>query len=140
MAVQLKNGEYLVARIKRHWFYLVLYVFGTILLGAIFPLAFFLPFYALARYFVDEITLTNQKLYVRLGLFDKEVNEIPLNQVTDVNCEQNIFGRTFNYGTIYVQTVVAIGGIDYSYIANPEMAKTMIAQAATAVKEEQQQK
>ena len=131
--MKLGEGEYLVARIKKHWISLVFpLIIGILLIGAILPTIWMI--YKIARYSMDEITLTNKKFYVKEGLFEKQIEETPLEKINGATYEQSFLGRKLNYGTLYVQVGVNFGGVDYSYIAEPELVKSMIEQAVAATK------
>lgn len=94
-------------------------------------ITFILPWflYTLARYYVDEILLTNQKFHVRVGLIIKEVISTPLQKINNVSYHQGIFGRIFGYGTINVHSAAMQGVSSYSYIINPESVRSTIEQA-----------
>ena len=143
--MKLGEGEYLVARIKKHWmaiiFPLTVIFFSfppLFLLVGFFPLLW--AGYKIARFLTDEIVVTNKNFYVRVGLFEKEMQGMPLDQISKVDYTQGFLGRKLNYGTLYVYTAATAGGVDYSYIAKPEIVKTSIEQALSAIKTNDEQK
>lgn len=83
---------------------------------------------------MDEITLTNKKFCVKEELFEKQIEETPLEKINGATYEQGFLGRKLNYGTLYVQVGVNFGGLDYSYIVKPELVKSMIEQSIAAAK------
>ena len=131
--MKLEEGEFLVARVKKHWMSLVLPIIAiTILHILIVP--FFWGIYKVARYFRDEILLTNKNFYVKVGLLERESQGVSLDKISKVDYTQNFFGRKLDYGTLYVHTAATYGGIDYSYIANPENVKKSIEEVLAATK------
>lgn len=131
--MKLEEGEYLVARIKKHWMAIIFPpAVGILLIGLILSTIWMI--YKIAKYSVDEITLTNKKFYVRWGLFEKQIEETPLEKINGATCEQGFLRHKLNYGTLYIQVGVNFGGLDYSYIAKPEIIKTSIEQTLSAIK------
>lgn len=135
MQIKLEEGEYLFARVHRHWTY---WFFPLVIATILFPITFGMPylwfFYKLARFFVDDIVLTNKNFHVRVGLFEKEMRGLPLDKISEVKQEQGFWGRKLGYGTIYAHTASTYGGVDYPYIAKPEIVKNAIEQAVAASK------
>ena len=137
--MKLAEGEYMVARIKKHWIALVFpLIIGIFFMGFLLPVIWMI--YKIARYSADEITLTNKKFYVKEGLFEKQSEEFPLEKINGVTYEQGFLGRQLNYGTLYVHTAASAVGVDYSYIAKPGIVKTSMEQAIAAIKTNDEQK
>ena len=132
--MKLEEGEFLVARVKKHWMALVFTLIVGILGSALFLPMIFWMIYKVARYFRDEIVLTNKNFYVKVGLLEKESQGVSLDKISKVDYTQNFFGRKLDYGTLYVHTAATYGGIDYSYIANPENVKKSIEEVLAATK------
>ena len=64
--MKLEEGEYLVARIKKHWMAIIFPpAVGILLIGLILPTIWMI--YKIAKYSVDEITLTNKKILCEIG-------------------------------------------------------------------------
>ena len=61
--MKLEEGEFLVARVKKHWMALVFTLIVGILGSALFLPMIFWMIYKVARYFRDEIVLTNKNFY-----------------------------------------------------------------------------
>lgn len=71
-----------------------------------------------------QIRITNTRLSAKKGVIHTEEMESALNKVTSVKVSQNIFGKIFNYGTIFVNT--AGGNYKFDYIPNPKHIKELI--------------
>lgn len=145
--MKLEEGEYLVVRVKKHWIAIIfplivglflldwssaLFIRNDIIWLYILSIWFV---YCLIIYFVEKITLTNRRLYVRAGIINiinRTVTAIPLRKINAVNYEQGFWGRILGYGTLLVQAGADLTFSGYSYIANPEKTKTMIEQAIEA--------
>ena len=146
--IQFENDEQEIARIKKHYMYFFAPLFFTIMwaiyvngkghdsvetiIGTLISPPFFWLVYKIARYAVDEIVLTNQKFYIRVGLIKKDVISTPLKKINNVSYSQGLLGRICGYGTIYVQSAAILGGSGYSYIINPDKVKNTIEQAIEA--------
>ena len=125
--ISLGTGEETVYILKKHW----LYFLGIPLIVAILSGGFIFPWmlYRVARYYFDEIVVTNQKFHIRIGLINKAVASTPLKNINNVTFQQGLLGRIFNYGTINVHSAALLGVSSYSYICNPELTKATIEQA-----------
>jgi hypothetical protein len=54
------------------------------------------------RYFTGHLTLTNKRIVIKRGLFNRQSYEILLKQVEGIGVRQPIVGRIFGFGTIIV--------------------------------------
>ena len=124
----LGNDEKVFMTYRTHWITLI----GSILL--IFPgfALFFPPFfgiYGLLTWWYDKLVLTNQALYIRMGIISRNTTRIPLKNIQDISFEQGFWGRIFGYGSVLVRSA-ALGGIGgYKYMANPQEMTMAISQA-----------
>ncbi len=137
--MQINSSEKIVVRAQKHWMFFFYPGLLTLMcfvgaMGAkepentggifIYPLLWLL--YRIARYFCDEIVLTNQKVHASIGVIARDAMSIPLNRINNIDFSQGILGRIMDYGTIDFRS---IGGTRYSYIANPEQFKADIERA-----------
>ena len=121
---------------KKHWGYLI-----VPLIVGIFTIFLFPWFaYRLLRFLTDEMIITNQKFYVKIGIIRKEVFEMPLEEVSNVAYEQGLLGRTLNYGTFHFRSVAIAGISACEGISNPEMSKAVLENAIKQKKAEQTSK
>lgn len=143
--MQINSNEKIVVRAKKHWMFFFYPALLTFILfsaasqdskgEAVAPFAvfsLFWLFYRIARYFCDEIVLTNQKVHASIGVIARDAMSIPLNRINNIGFSQGILGRIMDYGTIDFRS---IGGTRYSYIANPELFKADIERAIESVTE-----
>lgn len=122
---------------KKHWGYLIMpLVVSGFTGGLLFP--WFV--HRLLRFLTDEMIITNQKFYVKIGIIRKEVFEMPLEEVSNVAYEQGLLGRTLNYGTFHFQSAAIAGISACEGISNPEMAKAVLENAIKQKKAEQTSK
>lgn len=128
--ISLGTGEETVYILKKHWLYFI----GVPLILTILTSGVLIPWmlYRAARYYFDEIVVTNQKFHIRVGLISKAVASTPLKNINNVTFQQGFFGRIFGYGTILIESAAAIGITRYPYIKNPERVKNAIEQAIEA--------
>ena len=54
------------------------------------------------RYFTGRLTLTNKRITIKRGLFNRQSFEILLKQVEGIGIKQPLVGRLFGFGTIIV--------------------------------------
>ena len=141
--MQLNSGEIVVVKAKKHWMFffypgLLTFLFFMSALQApdetsivvIAPFVWLL--YRIARYFCDEIVLTNQKVHASIGVIARDAMSIPLKRINNIGYSQGILGRIMRYGTIDFRS---IGGTRYSYIANPEQFKADIEKAVDLIEQ-----
>lgn len=144
--MQINSNETVIAKAQKHWMFFsgpifaigfVVYVIGSsksddgaAFWGLCFLCSVGWLLYRVARYFCDEIVLTNQKLHSSIGVISRDAMSMPLNRINNIGFSQSIFGRLTGYGTIDFRS---IGGTRYSYISNPELFKADIEQAVEAV-------
>lgn len=86
---------------------LVLLIGVTLAIVGVFVAAWGLLVVKWTRYLV-----TDRSLALRRGLFTRTVTSIPLGRVQDSSFTQDLFGRTFGYGTVSIETA---GGDSFSF-------------------------
>ena len=132
--ISLYEDEKIILRVKKHWGYLIMpLIFAPVTYGLWFA-------YRLLRFLTDEMIITNQKFYVKIGIIRKEVFEMPLEDVSNISYEQGLFGRTLNYGTFHFRSVAIAGISACEGISNPEMAKAVLERAIKQKKADQTSK
>lgn len=71
--------------------------------------------YVYIEYSFSEFAVTNKRLMMREGFFNKHTNELRLAAISQVNINQGIFGQLLNFGTVSIN---AFGAADaYTLIA-----------------------
>jgi uncharacterized membrane protein YdbT with pleckstrin-like domain len=144
---ELLVGETLVSRYHRHWVLLFQHLFMAILL-----LAVVLVFVALTRHVVssdirlivlllalgvvgvwaivawlrwtaDALTLTDQRVILETGIFNRMTKVIALDRVTDVGTRQSILGSVLGYGTVEIHTASMGGAELFSSVPYPDQVR-----------------
>lgn len=69
--------------------------------------------YATIAYFLSEFAVTDKRVIMREGLFNKHIAELRISTISQVNVNQSVFGQLFNYGTV---TLNAFGASDSFYL------------------------
>lgn len=73
--------------------------------------------YVYIEYSFSEFAVTNKRVMMREGFFNKHTNELRVATVSQVNINQGIFGQLLNFGTVWIN---AFGAQDaYTLIAKP---------------------
>ena len=72
----------------------------------------------IVTYRTSEYTVTNHRVVMKLGIFNRVSFELMLNRLEAITVEQNLFGQMFNYGTV---TVIGVGGTRdmFTYVPKP---------------------
>ena len=116
----LKKDEKIIATVKRSALSLVgtalktviaiiISIAGTIILEqplliAIAPLAVIICVGKIISYYRTTLTLTDQRLIFRRGVFSTHSSDIPYEQVEKVEVDQSLFGKIFHYASLEVMT------------------------------------
>jgi uncharacterized membrane protein YdbT with pleckstrin-like domain len=74
--------------------------FGYSLLVFLIPFGFFLSAYLTWR--CSEFGVTDKRVLIKTGIVSRHTLETLLTKVENIGVEQSIWGRLFNYGTLYV--------------------------------------
>ena len=76
-----------------------------------------------------NIRVTNKRVSAKKGIIKTESLDSPIDKITSVKVEQKLFGKIFNYGTIYINT--ASGDYTFEYIPNVEQLRDVIIKNAS---------
>lgn len=69
------------------------------------------------EFYTSEFAVTNKRIMMREGFFNRHANEMRLTAISQVNVDQTIFGQMLNYGTVSIN---AFGAFDnYPMIDQP---------------------
>jgi len=117
----LNENEKIIAEFKRHWMYFFWPTFFSL-----FGIPIIWLIYRIARYFCDEVTLTNQRFNSKLGLFSIKNVSTKLDKIQNIYYSQSFLGRIFGYGDIMIQSAATFGTVGYTYVGNPQLIKGMI--------------
>ena len=73
--------------------------------------------YVWLEYVTSEYAVTNKRVMMREGFFNRHVNEMRLSAISQVSVDQSLVGQILNYGMV---TINAFGAFDsFSMIADP---------------------
>lgn len=79
-------------------------------------LAFLFWAYLWLEYITSDFAITNKRVMMREGFFNRHANEMRLSAISQVNVDQSLLGQMLNYGTVSIN---AFGAYDaYQLIAN----------------------
>ena len=134
-------------RYHRHWFLLVRHLLiAVILLAVVIALITvtsgvlssdvrlilllaalgFLGMWAIVvwvRWIADALTLTDQRVILETGIFNRVTKVIALDRVTDVGTRQSLVGSVLGYGTVEIHTA-SLGGVElFSSVAYPDQVR-----------------
>lgn len=76
---------------------------GAILLSLIFWVIHYV------KWRTKYLLLTDRRVVVVTGVIAHRTNEIPINRITDIRCDQGVLGRILNFGSINIQSAGAEG-------------------------------
>lgn len=79
---------------------------------------------ATIRFCKIELAITNKRVVGKVGVFNTQTLDAPLNKIQNVSSESKFFGKIFNYGTITINT--AAGVYRFGGVKNVEAFKGMI--------------
>ena len=74
----------------------------------------------------DLWAVTTQRVIDESGVLTVKMIDSPLEIIQNVGCEQSIFGRTFGFGKVVIQTAAAHGETTLDGIAHPERLRDAI--------------
>lgn len=73
--------------------------------------------YVWLEYVTSEFAVTNKRVMMREGFFNRHATELRLSAISQVNVDQSLLGQLLNYGVV---TLNAFGAFDvYTLIAQP---------------------
>jgi uncharacterized membrane protein YdbT with pleckstrin-like domain len=144
---ELLVGENLVRRYRRHWVLLFRrLVVAIILLGLVITLVVMTrnvassdvrlvlllagfgllgvwAIVAWVRWTADALTLTDQRVILETGIFNRVTKVIALDRVTDVGTRQSLLGSMLGYGTVEIHTA-SLGGAElFSSVPYPDQVR-----------------
>jgi membrane protein YdbS with pleckstrin-like domain len=119
-------------------------LFGTVPRGAVYLLDFFLimtvmvMIWLLARYFRwirTVYAVTSSRVIIQSGIFARDFEEIPINQVRGIDVHQTAFHRLLGFGTLHVSSEQGsrIGNEDWVGIPHPFDFQRVIENASQAI-------
>lgn len=103
--------------------------FSLLLLFLYFLAIWQILFLTLADYYLDTWIITDHRVLdiQQLGLFRRDVSELRLSKIQDVNVKvKGLFPTFFNYGDVIIQTAGAVPEFKFKQIPNPYKVKDKI--------------
>ncbi len=101
---------------------------AVILLPHIILMLFFVGFITIWKPLFSlistNIRITTKKITAKKGIISVECMDSPLSKITSVKISQNLFGKIFNYGSIYINVMDSMYVFDY--IPDVEKIKNLI--------------
>lgn len=88
-------------------------------------------FKALTDFYLDTWIVTDHRILEihQLGLFKRDISELRLSKIQDVNVKvEGLLPTFFNYGTVVIQTAGVIPEFTFEQIPNPGQVKDKILQ------------
>ncbi len=74
----------------------------------------------------DEFAITSLRVVRKTGLVTRDVRQVPLEKVQDLNIRANLWGRWLAYGDVVVQTAGQDGTVVFPRIAHPEQFRNVL--------------
>jgi membrane protein YdbS with pleckstrin-like domain len=74
----------------------------------------------------DLWAVTTQRVIDESGVLTVRMMDSPLEIIQNVGCEQSIFGRTFGFGRVVIQTAAQHGEVALDGIAHPDRLRDAI--------------
>ncbi len=79
---------------------------------------------ATIRFSCLELAITNKRMVGKVGVFNTQTLDAPLNKIQNVGTKQTFWGKIFNFSTVEIDT--AAGKFAFTYIKNGDAFKSMI--------------
>lgn len=108
----LVKDEQIVQRAKIHWAILVPHAFLML-----FVIGFITIWGAIVAKLTTELGITNKKVIGKTGWISTRQLDSPLSKINNVSVSNGLFGKLFNYVTIYITT--SSGGYLFKGVARP---------------------
>lgn len=86
-------------------------------------------FSALWRAFVDsfaEFAITQHRVIKKTGFFTRDVRQIPLDKIQDVNVRATLWGRWLAYGDVELQTAGLDSTVVFPRIVDPDQFRNVL--------------
>ena len=126
------EGETIIYETRLHWVVLI----PPVLLGLLFALTGVGMFVLVALLFIargilvrnaTEMTVTNKRVFVKVGLAARRTIELLLSRVESIGVEESVMGRMLGYGRVIVH---GTGGTaeTFNMIAHPLEFRTQVQQ------------
>lgn len=98
---------------------------NNFIFGAYIGLFIISILYGFIDKFTTEIIITNKRVMKKVGLFERNVQELNIAKIETIDLYQSIFGRIFNYGTL---TFIGTGSSSFNIlgIINPNEFKNQL--------------
>lgn len=74
----------------------------------------------------DSLTVTDQRVVLLEGVFQRTTRVIPLNRVQDVSTVQTLLGRILDYGTVEIDAAGANGAERFAYVRAPMRVRDQV--------------
>lgn len=120
----LGKNESIVKAAKFTPIYLVWMWVKGILLCFLLLIPTFKALFATIEYSRKELAITNKRVVGRVGVFKTVSLDAPLNKVQNVEINQNLIGKIFNFGHVSITT--ASGSIPFGGVDHPDAFKGML--------------
>ena len=94
-------------------------------------LVWYFLFKALTDFYLDTWIVTDHRILEihQLGLFKRDISELRLSKIQDVNVKvEGILPTFFNYGEVVIQTAGVIPEFKFEQVPNPQQIKDRILQ------------
>jgi uncharacterized membrane protein YdbT with pleckstrin-like domain len=74
----------------------------------------------------DSLTVTDQRVVLLEGVFQRTSKVIPLARVQDVSTVQTLLGRILDYGTVEIDAAGATGAECFAYVSRPMRVRDQV--------------
>jgi uncharacterized membrane protein YdbT with pleckstrin-like domain len=74
----------------------------------------------------DSLTVTDQRVVLEEGVFQRTSKVIPLNRVQDVSTVQTLLGRVLDYGTVEIDAAGQSGAERFEYVRGPVRVRDQV--------------
>ena len=105
-----------------------LFLLGAWIKGILFFWLLFIPLFkaiaATIRFKNIELGITNKRIIGKVGVFNTQTLDAPLNKIQNVGEKQTFFGKIFNFSTITIST--AAGEYVFDCIKSGSQFKGMV--------------
>jgi len=82
--------------------------------------------YPILKWYFTHFIFTDRRLIFSSGIINKKWKTIPLPQINDLACSQNLWERIFHYGDIVIESAGEFGQEAFSNIGDPVQVRTQI--------------
>jgi len=141
MRTSLKKEENILLITRQHWIKLVLPFFVWLLIASlsiwllettgliVTLIAAIYPMLEWLSWKNNLWCVTNLRVVDESGFFSRYSKESPLDKINNVEYDQSIWGRLFDYGNVDIQTAAEMGETTYELIRHPKLLKDTITHA-----------